>query len=125
MKHVVLCIPVLFSFLVFIHPVSPADKDTEVDKKKVYYGNADNFKTPAVIELAKVFSNITEYQDAKKKSEDDPDYYILLDKANQKFQKALEKAAKDGGYDLVGETGTVKVKGKTIPDITQKVIDSL
>jgi hypothetical protein len=101
------------------------DKDTEVDKKKVYYGDPDNFKNPAVICLNDVFEKIPEYQDAKKKSDDDPEYYILLEKANKKFQKALKKAATDNGYDLVGEKGSITVKNKTVPDITDKVIEAL
>lgn len=102
-----------------------ADKDTEVDKNKVYYGNADSFSTPAVIVMTKVFEKIPEYVDAKKKTDDDPEYYILIEKANKKFRQAVEKAAKDNGYDLVAESGSVKVKGKEIPDITQKAIDAL
>jgi Skp family chaperone for outer membrane proteins len=103
------------------------NKDYEIDKKKIYYGNPDSFKTPAVIKLNDVFAKIPEYQDAKKKSEDDPEYYILLEKANEKFQKAVKKAAQDGGYDLVGEAGTIKskTKDKDVPDITDKVIEAI
>ncbi len=121
------CASITASFVLILLVTSafPADKDTEVDKTKVYYGSADSFKTPAVIVLSKVFDKIPEYIDAKKKTDDDPDYYILIEKANAKFQKAVEKAAKDNGYDLVAETGSVKMKDKEIPDITKKVIDAL
>ena len=107
-------------------PLSLAgDKDKEVDKKKVYYGNADSFDKPAVVVALDVFKKIDEYNDATKKTKDDPEYYILLEKANEKFKKAVKKAAEDGSYDLVGEKGTVKVKGKTVPDITADVIKAL
>jgi len=96
-----------------------------VDKKKVYFGDAGKFKKPAVILILDVFKSIPEYRLALKKQLDDPCYYLLLEKANKKFRAAVKKAAGDGGYDLVAEKGSVKDSGKTVPDITDKVICAL
>jgi hypothetical protein len=123
MKRLIASIAILSLCICTTKALLGADGGT-VDKKKVYYGKASSFKKPAEINLLTVFGAISEYTEAKKKSEDDPDYYILLQKANDKFQKALKKAASDGGYDLVAEKGAVKAK-KTVPDITDAVIKAL
>ncbi|MHC5038545.1 MAG: hypothetical protein ACYTHM_14635 [Planctomycetota bacterium] len=100
-------------------------KDTEIDEKKIYFGDPEAFKKPGVIQILKVFEAIPEYQDAKKKGKDDPEYYILMEKANQHFSKALEKVAADEKYDLIGEVGSIKIKGKKVPEITDLVIKAL
>lgn len=96
-----------------------------VDKKHVYYGNPDSFSKPAEIRLLDVFQHIPEYLEARKKPTDDPEYYLLLEKANKKFRTALDKAAEKGSYDLVAEKGSVENAPKTVPDITRTVIEQL
>lgn len=100
-------------------------KDKEVDVSKVYFGDPKSFENPAVLRISKVFDAIPEYRDAKNKGKDDPDYFILLEKANQKFFAALDKVVSECKYDLVGEVGAIKVKGKEIPEITAAVIKAL
>lgn len=95
-----------------------------VDESKVYYGDADNFEKPAVITITKVFEQISEYTEARKKGKDDPQYFILLEKANQKFFTALEKVAREEAKDLIAETGSVK-SDKPVPDVTELVIKAL
>jgi len=117
-----------FLFVISLSPLlaeGDASKDREVDESKVYFGDSKNFENPAVLQIAKVFDAIPEYRDAKTKGKDDPQYYILLEKANQKFFTALEKIAKESKYDLVGETGSIKMKDKDIPDVTASVIKAL
>ncbi|MHC4600793.1 MAG: hypothetical protein ACYS47_17515 [Planctomycetota bacterium] len=99
--------------------------DVKINEKKIYYGDPDDFEKPGVIRIVKVFKAIPEYQEAKKKGKDDPEYYILLEKANEKFFTALERVADDKGYDLIGEVGAIKIKGKKVPEITSAVIDAL
>jgi hypothetical protein len=99
--------------------------DKEVDPSKVYSGDPNHFDNPAVLRIAKVFEAIPEYRDAKKRDKDDPEYYILLEKANLKFFAALDKVVSENRYDLVAEAGSVKVKGKEIPDVTAAVIKAL
>ena len=117
-----------FLFVISLSPLlaeGDASKDREVDESKVYFGDSKNFENPAVLQIAKVFDAIPEYRDAKTKGKDDPQYYILLEKANQKFFTALQKIAKESKYDLVGETGSIKMKDKDIPDVTASVIKAL
>lgn len=103
----------------------------EVDESKVYHGTADSFSAPATVERDTVFAEISAYKQIEKEGLKDnhPRYWILLQKANDVFKKALEKVAKDGSYDLIAETGSVQGKGKnkkkTPPDITQQAIDAV
>ena len=103
---------------------SPSD-DVKINEKKIYYGDPEDFKKPGVIHIKKVFDAIPEAREAKKKGKDDPEYYILLEKANEKFLAALERVADDKGYDLIGEVGAIKIKGKKVPNITSIVIEAL
>jgi len=104
---------------------SASDCKYEVDEGKVYYGDADSFEKPAVIVISRVFDAIPEYVDARKKGKDDPQYYILIEKANQKFFSALEKVAATEKYDLIAEYGSVKAKEGRVPDVTESVIKAL
>lgn len=121
--------------LVFLLPCSPAlaldEGSYEVDEAKVYHGTADSFRAPATVERDTVFAEISAYKQIEKEGLKDsqPRYWLLLRKANDVFKKALEKVAKDGSYDLIAETGSLKGKGKnkkkTPPDITQEAIDAV
>ncbi|MHC4605718.1 MAG: hypothetical protein ACYTAF_02125 [Planctomycetota bacterium] len=92
----------------------------------VYYGSLDDAKKPAEIVAQKVFDKIPEYREIKNKGldEDDPEYWSLLSKANDKFYEAVRTVAQDKGYDVVVEKGSADLKKKA-PDITQKVIGAL
>ena len=104
---------------------SASEGKYEVDENKVYYGDASSFEKPAAILISKVFDAIPEYVDARKKGKDDPQYYILLEKANQKFFTALERVAAAEKYDLIAEKGAVKSKECRVPDATESVIKAL
>jgi len=119
-------LPVLLGLLVLAPVLSFADgKDVDINETKIYYGDPDNFQKASVLKLKTVFNKIPEYREATKRGKDDPQYYILLEKANQKFFAAMERVAGDEGYDLIGEIGAIKIKGKKIPVITTKVIKAL
>ena len=103
----------------------PKPKPT-VDAESVYYGRAKSFKTPAAISMDEVYAEIDEYQQVleKKLECDECEYSILMNRAATRFRKAVRKAAKAGGYDLVAERGAVKDAGD-VPDITSSVIAEL
>lgn len=116
----------LLSLLV-LSPVLVAQEaeEPDIDEDKIYYGDPDNFKKPGECKIAAVFGRIPEYQEAKKKGKDDPQYYILLEKANEKFFTALATVSQEEKYDLIGEKGSIRIKGRKIPDITSLVIKAL
>lgn len=93
---------------------------------KVYYGTSKGAKSPAEIKASKVFAKIPEFKKIKEKglTSDNPEYFILLNKANAKFYAAVAKAAKAAKCDVVVEKGTGGFDGKVV-DLTAKVIKSL
>lgn len=91
-----------------------------------YYGKVDGAQKPAEVVAKTVFNSIPEYKKIKEKGlgEDDPEYWILLNKANEKFYAAVKKAAEDGKHDVVVEKDSTKF-GSTPADLTQKAIAAL
>lgn len=101
---------------------------TVVSAAGIYYGSGEHPRTPATILADEVWANIPEYRRIVDEglSEDDPAYHLLLKKASERFARALQKAAKRDGHDMIGEAGSISVRegsGKTIPDITQALVD--
>ncbi|MHC4224683.1 MAG: hypothetical protein ACYSUN_11880 [Planctomycetota bacterium] len=99
-----------------------------VDAAAIYYGEGSHPKTPAVIRADSVWAEIPEYKRIVEEEldEDDAAYHLLLRKATERFDKALDKAAERDGYDMIGEVGSIKAVGKKkkkIPDITKALID--
>ncbi|MCX7920338.1 MAG: OmpH family outer membrane protein [bacterium] len=98
-----------------------------IKEEKVYFGNPKNYTSPAQLELAKVLDATREYQRIKKEKmkSDNPLYWILLQRANEKVYTAIKKVAEEKKYDLVGELGYITGTTDPIPDITKSVIDAL
>ena len=95
------------------------------DPTGIYYGDPDTFRAPAVLSTSLIFDQIPEYQEIKEKGldESDPEYWILLEKANRRFYAAVAATARALRQDLVAETGAViGTDGESIPNITQQVI---
>ena len=92
----------------------------------VYYGKTDGAKKPAEIVAQDIFNEISEYKKIKEKglTKDDAEYWVLLNHANEKFNKAVKKIVDEGKYDVVVEKGKHKFSA-TPSDVTKKVIDAL
>ena len=92
----------------------------------IYYGKKEGAKKPAEIKAKDVFNEIAEYKKIKEKglTKDDAEYWTLLNKANEKFQKALKKVVEEDKYDCVAEMGKIKFDSTPV-DITKKVIEAL
>ncbi len=92
----------------------------------VYHGRMDGAKKPAELVAADVFREIPEYKKIKDGGlkDGDAEYWVLLNKANERFRQALRKVADDAKYDVVVEKGSAKF-GSVPPDITQPVIGAL
>lgn len=115
-----------FTPIVYVPRISASS--IEVDKSRVYYGNPDSFSQPGEISVQIVFYSIDEYKKIKKENllKDDAKYWLLLQRANKKFQKTLENTAEKYGYDLIAEIGIIGTyKEKQVPDITGEVLDEL
>jgi hypothetical protein len=106
--------------------VEKEDRPT-VDATQVYYGKAATCKSPATVDADQVFRAIPEYKTilADRLTEADARYSLLMVKATKKFRAAVEAAAGGGGYDLVGNTGSVSWPGHDVPDITASVLQKV
>jgi len=97
-----------------------------VDAADVYFGDAKTWDKPAEVDANQVYAKIEEYKqildDGLKPG--DAKYELLLSKASKRFSRAVKKAAKDGGYDLVARLGSVKGVD-SVPNITSDVIAKL
>jgi Skp family chaperone for outer membrane proteins len=104
----------------------PAKPRVSVDASDTVYGNSKVFSTPAEVDVDKVYAKISEYREISEKSiaTSDPQHAILLAKASRKFNCAIRKAAKVGGYDLIAKKGTVKGL-ESVTDLTVDVIERL
>lgn len=98
-----------------------------IDKAGIYYGDPTDFEKPAVVDVDEIYMSIPEYQEIVDEDLDrsKPKYLMLMRAASKKFRTALKKAAKAKGYDLIGGLGSIKIKGKKVPEITDLVISKL
>lgn len=95
-----------------------------VDATKIYHGKVKKFKSPALVDSAKVYEVIPAYQYIKENNltEDDPMYWFKMKEASKTFAKGLKKLQKKKGHDLVAEIDAIyREDGEEIPDVTDKV----
>jgi len=122
MRPITLCLS-LFAVLVAFAVASAA-----IDPSAVYLGSPESFNSPAEIRASEVFEAIPEYRRIRQEKikPNDARYWLLMNRANRRFRKALKVVANTCGYDLIVEAGTMGAyKGKSIPDITGDVILAL
>ncbi len=102
-----------------------------LNSSQVYYPSlikrGAKYKKPAVLTSATVFDAIPEWKKIKKKKlkKTDAEYHLLLEKANEKFNKALKKVAQDSSYDIMAEVDAIKCTGCTPTDVTATLIANI
>ncbi len=98
-----------------------------IDRTKIYYGNPDAFRAPAVVKASTVIKGTADYKTIQKEGvkKGTPRYEHLMEKATGTFKTVLGETAKALGKDLVGEIGAIVIKGKAPVDITAKVVARL
>ncbi len=94
---------------------------------QVYYGDPEEYERPAEVDAARVFNEIPEWQEIQKKSlnPDQAEYWILLEKANQKFYGAVQRVAQRLRHDLIGERNTLPRNRGEIPDVTDQALGAV
>ena len=99
----------------------------EIDEADIYLGDSSSFKKPAVVDVDAVYAKIPEYKEILDRNMDSssPRYLFLMRAASDKFRAALEAVSDSYGFDLIGGLGSIRIKGKTVPDVTAKVIAKL
>ncbi|MBI3269785.1 MAG: hypothetical protein HYZ53_12240 [Planctomycetes bacterium] len=110
-------------------PWPPVDAGTGafqvLNRPLVYHGDPDDFSAPAVLEALRCFERIPEYQEIKRRKlpPNDPEYGILLEKANKRFFRAVCRLSRRDGYDLIAELGAVVRRGgDPLKDVTEDAI---
>ena len=123
---------VALAFLIVSSCIIPAaaakdKKKVEIDEGSIYLGDPSNFKKPAVVDVDKVYAKIPEYKEILDRNMDtsNPRYLFLMRAASDKFRTALEAVSDSHGFDLIGGLGSIRIEGKTVPEITSKVIAKL
>ena len=101
----------------------PTGVASGVVKGPVYFGNPQSYKKPAELSIAKVWAALPEYKEIEKGNirDDDPRYWILMQKANRRLEHALKAMNKKYGYDLIGELKFLDTEAE-VPDITAEMI---
>ncbi len=94
---------------------------------QVYYGDSEDYSRPGEVDAARVFAEIPEWQEIQRKNlnPDQAEYWILLEKANVKFYKAVAKAAQRLRLDLIGELGTLPRDKGEPPNVTDQTIAAI
>ena len=129
---------IIFSFAFLLSPELLAAKDkgkdkekkkpkVEIDESEIYLGDPASFKKPAVVDVDAVYAKIPEYKEILDRNMDtsNPRYLFLMRAASDKFRTALEAVSDSHGFDLIGGLGSIRIEGKTVPEITSKVIAKL
>jgi len=98
-----------------------------IKEADIYHGDPDHYKKPAVVDVDAVYARIPEYRQILEKNLDStsPRYLFLLRAASERFRKALAKCSRGRGYDLIGGLGSIRIEGKTVPNITSLVMRAL
>jgi len=92
---------------------------------KVLTGNAVNARMLAEVDSAQVLAAIPALREAQGLTEDQPNYHFLRKKAQDSYEKALIKVARDGNYDALVERGGVTSRLGPVPDLTRLAIAAL
>ena len=117
------CGAFLMVVVVALGGARPVAAEVEIDESQVYYGSATSYKKAGEIDCNAVFRAIPEYQTIREEGlKEGVRYDFLLLRANEKFKKALKRAHKRNGYDLIVQKGAITGSESEIPDITQTVI---
>jgi hypothetical protein len=102
-------------------------KKLKIRTSDVYYGNYRRFQRAAVIDTQKVFDAIPHYRELRRLELDKKSgrYWVLIQRSNRIFHRALRKIANDHGYQLIGAKGAIVVDGKMPDDVTDAVLKIL
>lgn len=101
-----------------------ADK---IDAQQIYYGNAENFEKPAVVDYTAVVKATPEYSEIKKNKIESTSarYWLLMSSASDHACKAISQVGEESDHDLIvsiGYLGTVSPQIEA-EDVTKKVLE--
>jgi len=89
-----------------------------VDVNAYYFGDPENYTQPAAVDMLMIRDATPEYREIKRRKidTDRAEYWILINKAYERIERALQRVAQYKGYDLIGEIGFVTdAEGRPVP----------
>jgi putative intracellular protease/amidase len=92
---------------------------------KVLTGSVPDARSIAVLDSAALLQAIPAYREYQLLKPDDVNYHFLRKQAQDQFEAAVKKAARDGGYDAVVEKGGVTCRLGPVPDITPQAVAAI
>jgi Skp family chaperone for outer membrane proteins len=103
--------------------------EDQIDPQKIYWGSPANFDKPGEVDLDQLIKATPEYEEIKKNKLErgSGKYWILLNEASERAQKAILAVAEVTDYDLVTAVGYLKGLKPSIAadDITDLVLKEL
>lgn len=119
--------PGLVSFFVFaLNAMAHSIPEEQIDATQVYCGSAKAFEHPAEVDLEQVVRKTQEYNEItrKKLARGSAEYWILLEKANQRARRVVAEFHEGSAYDLVVAKGYLKTVTPpiTADDVTKDVL---
>ena len=92
---------------------------------RVLTGNAADARVVVVIDSAQLLAAIPAWRESQALTENDANWHFLRKQAQDAFEKAVKKVARDGGYDAVVEKGGVTCRLGPVADVTQTAVAAL
>lgn len=108
---------------------SPQDGKVKIDADRIYYGSPNAWTRAAVIDGAAVLRATAAWKEMEKKGvrRGDPAYELYKNRAEKEARAAIERVARQQKppYDLIGEIGSIVIKGGVVPNLTDEVVGEL
>ena len=105
---------------------------TVIDQLPIYYvegkvltGTVVDARTVVELDSAALLAAIPAWRESLTLTENDANWHFLRKQAQDDFEKAVKKVARDNGYDAVVENGGVTSRLGPVADVTQAAITAL
>jgi len=92
---------------------------------RVLTGATADARVVVELDSARVLAAIPAWRESQALTENDANWHFLRKQAQDAFEKAVKKVARDGGYDAVVEKGGVTCRLGPVADVTQLAITAL
>jgi Skp family chaperone for outer membrane proteins len=88
-------------------------------------GAAQDARLIVELDSSLLLGAIPAWRESQSLTEDDVNFHFLRKQAQDAFERAVKKVARDGGYDAVAEKGSVTCRLGAVADVTQAAIAAL
>jgi Skp family chaperone for outer membrane proteins len=92
---------------------------------RVLTGTAVDARVVVQLDSTTLLAAIPAWRESQALTENDANWHFLRKQAQDAFEKAVKKVARDGGYDAVVEKGGVTCRLGPVADVTQTAVAAL